>query len=185
MRVLGLDVSTSCTGFSTVVVDDKGKIVVEKLGHVDTSGEKTLWGKIDLFESEIKRELSGLKIDHVYVEEALLSFRTGASNANTITKLVMFNALVSNMMRKYFELIPVHIPSQTARKKCGIKLQSRKLSGVTVKQQTFEQVVNRIFPEINFSFNVEMTRTGKPKPHMYDSVDGFVVAYAGILNEKK
>lgn len=175
--VLGLDVSTNCTGYSVLSSREKGEFELLKIGHIDTSKQKDIWEKLDLFKEEISKEIDFSSIDECYIEEALISFHAGASNPNTITKLVMFNALVSNYVRDNLGKNVHHIPSQTARKLCGIKVQSRKKSGKPVKIQTFEQVTMRILPDLI----IDLTRTGKPKPYMLDRVDSFVVGRAGLL----
>ena len=180
MIILGLDISTNCTGY-TVLSSTGNDFHVLKMGHIDTSNESDIWDKIDLFEKEIWKEVDHLTIDECYIEQALISFHAGASNPNTITKLVMFNGLVSYIVRQKIKKNVHHVPSQTARKLCGIKVESRKKSGKPVKQQTFEQVTTRILPDLI----IDMTRTGKPKPYMMDRVDSFVVARAGSLLEHK
>lgn len=176
MIILGLDVSTNCTGYTLLRKIKTNDFELLKIGHIDTSKGENIWDKLDIFKREMSEVLKDVTVNIFYVEEALLAFSAGASNANTITKLVMFNALVSNFIRDRLSQNPNYVKACSARKICGIKTASKKSSGKSVKEQTFEQVTTRILKD----FQIELTRTGKPKPHNFDEIDSFVVALAGL-----
>src|ERR1700676_5605860 len=103
MRVLGLDISTSVTGFT--VLDESLNII--KMGHIDFSKCKTLWEKADLGDARLIELLCEVgPPSAVYVEESLLGFTAGASSAATIMTLAKFNALLSYFVRNRTGLEP-------------------------------------------------------------------------------
>ena len=81
MAILGLDISTSCTGWC--VLDDMGEIL--KIGYVDLSKEKCIFGK----SKKVKQKIQDMHIDYdikkIFIEENLQSFRSGFSSAQTIS----------------------------------------------------------------------------------------------------
>ena len=93
--VIGLDVSTSCTGICLInpeiKPDDSGSHILH-LDHIEFKKFKTLWEKADYtsrYLSDIKTKFIG---DYILaVEEPLMGFQKGMSSAATITTLMRFN----------------------------------------------------------------------------------------------
>ena len=75
--ILGLDISTSCTGWC--LLDEKG--VLLDMGYIDLKNKKGMFEKALV----VKRKLSSLHIlndiQRVVIEENLQSFRSGFSSA--------------------------------------------------------------------------------------------------------
>ena len=75
MSILGLDISTSCTGWC--VLDDSGEIL--KMGYIDLSKEKCIFKK----SKQVKNKIQSLHIDHniekIFIEENLQSFTSNTS----------------------------------------------------------------------------------------------------------
>jgi hypothetical protein len=176
--VLGLDVSTSITGY--VVLDTDLNLV--RMGHIDFSKCNGLWEKTDMAKSVLDALLSEFPVDKVYVEESLMSFSSGRSSAATITTLSKFNALVSYIVRCKVGYDPIHISSATARKTVGIKLLQKKKCGLSHKEQSFIQMTAEHGPLADIVF--PRTKTGKFKPFVADEVDAYVIARAGCLLNK-
>jgi Holliday junction resolvasome RuvABC endonuclease subunit len=172
--ILGLDISTSITGYS--IVDYDGKII--EIGHWDTKNKNKF---PDLFSKSlfIKKCLGELDypIDHIFIEPALNMFMMGRSSSHTISTLTKFNGIVSWMCYEEFGIKPEYIPAISARKKCGISIKK----GTKAKEQVLAFLVDN-----EPLFTVEYTKSGNPKPYCYDEADSLVIARAGVvcLNEK-
>ena len=84
MLILGLDISTSCTGFC--VVNEENKVIF--LDYENFKGCKDFWEKTDRIEEKIISILAEIKplgkIEKVFVEESLQKFRPGLSSAKTL-----------------------------------------------------------------------------------------------------
>lgn len=182
MRVLGLDVSTSVTGY-TVLEGTADDFKIVEMGHIDFSKCKDYWEKADLLRTSIIDLVTNYHgLDEVYIEEALLGFRTGMSSAQTITTLMKFNGLASWFVHEWLqhgEKNPKFVAATHARKLCGIPVQQTKKCGKTAKEQVFEWAITGPLKDVEF----EKTRTGKYKPFNYDRVDSYVIARAGLIEE--
>ena len=166
--ILGLDISTSITGWS--IVDMHSGVLIDK-GHVDLRKIKGIWLKVDAMKAGLKNIAQKYQIKHVYVEESLQRYRSGMSSASTISLLAKFNGLVSYLARELIGVDPVYIASTSARKLNGIKIVRK--DPRDAKTQTFEWVskhLNAVWP---------MTRYGNVQQYCYDQADAFVVARAG------
>jgi|TARA_A100000172_G_scaffold73780_1_gene55529 hypothetical protein len=172
--ILGLDVSTSITGYA--ITDLDGNII--EIGSWDTRN-KNLYP--DLFSKAlfIKKQLMRMDfpIDYVFIEPALNMFMMGKSSSHTISTLIKFNGIVTWMCYEEFGILPEFIPAISARKKCGI----------TIKRgQKAKKIVFNYFLDNEPNFIVEYTKHGNPKPQYYDQADALVMAKAGAacLKEK-
>ena len=169
--ILGLDISTSITGYSCV--DTNGDITEFRAG-VNLTMFKDLWKKSDIMRSalqDLKLALGkkGCSVEKIVIEEPVIGFRPGKSSARTIARLVMFNGMVSLIAREIFGLDPMHIISSSARSKAGIKIKK----GERAKAQVLRWVGEK------FSIVWPLTKTGKPKPWCEDVADATVLAIAG------
>ena len=173
--ILGLDISTSITGYS--IVDFDGKVI--EIGHWDTRNKNKF---TDFYDKAhfIKNKLSELDypIDYIFIEPALNMFMMGRSSSHTISTLTKINGIVSWFCYEEFGIKPDYIPAISARKKCGISIKK----GVKAKEQVLSFLLDN-----ESVFRVEYTRTGKPKPHCYDEADSLIIAKAGAvcLKEKE
>ena len=173
--ILGLDISTSITGYS--IVDFDGKVVL--VGHWDTRNKNKFpdfYDKADF----IKNKLGELNypIQHVFIEPALNMFMMGRSSSHTISTLTKINGIVSWFCYEQFGIKPEYIPAISARKRCGIKIKK----GVKAKEQVLSFLLDN-----EPVFGIEYPRTGKPKPYCYDEADSLIIAKAGAvcLKEKE
>lgn len=166
--ILGLDVSTSCTGIA--IVGDDGVPIVACA--VTTSHIDSLADKADAVLHAVHDAVGSLCITAAYVEESLQAFRPGLSSANTICSLSKMNGLVSYLVQRAFG-VPVNpIPSQTARKLCGIKL----VRGEPAKPQVTRwalahQIAGWDVPQ--------KRRSAEPMEQVRDAADALVIALAG------
>ena len=177
--VLGIDISTSITGFA-VVAD--GQIVF--YDSIDLRKYKDVFDKtvaikeklLDLYEmyqlENEKRNIgsSTYPIEHIYIEQSLHMFMGGKSSAKTLSTLTRFNGIVSWLVYELFEVKPNFIGASTARKSAGIKVPR----GLKAKQVVLEHLL-----ETEPAFKIEYTKFGNPKPESYDRADAIIIAKAG------
>ena len=171
--ILGLDVSTSITGYTIV---DNGKIILN--GAWDTRKYKNFFDKVVHVKDgldKIRKEY-GTRITAVYIEQSLQSFRSGFSSAKTLSTLSRFNGIVSWLVFDQYGIQPEYIAATSARKLCGSKVS---------RGQKAKQVVLNFLLDNEPSFVIDYTRNGNPKPESYDKADSIVIAKAGVICEAK
>lgn len=187
--ILGLDVSTSCTGVcvvdSDVQPDAKGSHILF-LDRIEFKGCKTFWDKTavvaeyldDLIRGSFAdgRLATGICPDRVVLEEPLMGFRPGMSSAQTITQLMRFNGIVSYIALTRFKCEPEYIGSAHARKLCGMKLQRTSIAGPQ-KEQVFSHMEKNDLKHVQWP----VTKTGKVVPWSRDATDAYVIARAAAV----
>tara|TARA_R110002124_G_scaffold107574_2_gene260056 strand:+ start:313 stop:867 length:555 start_codon:yes stop_codon:yes gene_type:complete len=178
--ILGVDVSTSITGFA-IVADEQlvyyGSIDLRKYKNVF---DKTIAIKekiLDLYEmyqcnndDSMRMGNSDYPIEHIYVEQPFTFFNSGGSSAKTMATLQKFNGIVSWLLFEIFEIRPEYVGATAARKHAGIKVP---------RGQKAKKVVLEHLLETEPAFKIEYTSHGNPKPESYDRADAIVVAKAG------
>ena len=116
--ILGLDVSTACTGWC--VLDESLSLV--SIGSIELSKVKNTYKKAKIVRDKMESLLIDYDIKSVYIEENLQSFRSGFSSAKTLSTLARFNGIVSLICYETFSVDPIHINVNHARKSLGIKI---------------------------------------------------------------
>lgn len=170
-KILGLDISTSCTGYA--ILDVNLGMCLE-VGFFQLDKFDNFFDKCDSF----RRGLSELRSDHktithIFIEENLQAFRPGMSSAKTINTLARFNGAASLISYEVFNTQPTFLNAISARSALGIKLDKK--SDIPTKQQIFEFVR----PQIVIDW--PHTKTGNLKTSCYDMSDAYVLARAGWL----
>ena len=165
--ILGLDVSTSITG--ATLLDDNGSVVLNEAW--DTRKYKNFFEKVKYVEEKIKTlSCREEKIEKVYIEQSLQSFRSGFSSAKTLSTLSRFNGVVSWLVYRILQIEPEYLAATSARKLCGIRVPK----GQKAKQVVLEHLINN-----EPVFIVEYTKHGNPRPESYDKADSLIIARAG------
>ena len=174
--ILGLDVSTSITG--ATILDNTGEVVYNEAW--DTRKFKNLFEKAEYVEKQINQlGRDGYRIEKVFIEQSLQSFRSGFSSAKTLSTLSRFNGIVSWMVYRNLRKEPEYIAATSARKLCGIKVP---------RGSKAKEVVLNFLLDNEPKFGITYTKFGNPKPDSYDRADSLVVAKAGYQlcqNQKK
>ncbi len=165
---LGLDISTSITGFS--LLSDSGDVVL--CDYINLKKLTNMFDKAKTVEHKLKEIFDNNKIEQVWIEESLQMFSSGMSSAKTLATLTKFNGIVSWIAWDKFGTTPEYIAAVSARKEIGLTVQKGKRG---------KDVVMEYMLDKETWFQVEYGRTGKIKPHFYDMADSFVVAKAGFL----
>lgn len=166
--ILGLDISTSCTGVT--ILDYTGRVVLNDCWKFK---EDDVFDKLERAKKEIKELKKKYPITKVFVEESLQAFRPGFSSAKTILSLAKFNGILCWMIWEEMAIKVQYIGSTTARKSCGIKI----IKGTPAKQQVMEWMLQN-----QTWFKVEKKKNSENiKDHFYDMADSWVIAKAGLL----
>ena len=170
MAILGLDISTSITGVS--VLDKCGKVVFcEAWDTRNKNHFPTLFHKASVIKGKLEDIKYEFKIESIFVEQSLHSFRSGFSSAQTLSTLSKFNGIVSWLCYEIFKKEPEMLAAVSARKAVGIKIDRKR----DTKQQVLE-----FFLDKNPQIVVEYTHKGNPKPKYKDMADSWVIAMAGL-----
>ena len=173
--ILGLDISTSITGYT--VMDLEGKIL--RCDAWDMRNKKKFGNHFDKAQF-IKDDLCFLKVQYpiskINIEEPFMFFNSGGSSAKTMAVLQKFNGVVSWLCYDIFALTPNYVRANEARKLCGIKVH---------RGQKAKKVVIQWLLDNDPSFKVEYTSKNNPKPKYYDMADSVVIAKAGYYLLKK
>lgn len=142
MLILGLDISTSVTGYSLIDTELPPEDSLIKFDGIHLSKYKCIYEKADQVLIHLEKLNEDYEIDRVYVEEALQTFRRGLSSAKTLSTLMRFNGVICYLSKKTFQ-VPVELINVLhARSQLGIKLDRK--SDVTTKDQVFEWVKSDI-----------------------------------------
>jgi len=179
---IGLDVSTSCTGWC--IVGPGGGLV--EMGYIPLSSKKSLYQKAQ----EVRCALSELhirhEIEHVYIEENLQAFRPGLSSAKTLLTLARFNGIVGYISQQEFYTAPTYVNVNAARKAVGLKIISKRKGGAPTKEQVLDWVVSRLSAAA-YEWPTKVLKSGPRKglevlePGCFDAADAYVIAQAGPI----
>lgn len=128
--ILGLDISTHCTGISIVYVNEEGELKPVVVTHLrpkiptKIKGIEALFLKCELFMSKLEEillenklytEKDGIKkclISDIVIEEPLLS----SNNTETVATLLRYNGMIAQNVYKMLNIVPQFISSYDARK---------------------------------------------------------------------
>ena len=178
--ILGLDVSTSCTG--VCVLDGSAEISehyshVKVLEAIEFKKCKTFWDKADRVEQYLSDLEKHYHIARVVLEEPLMGFRPGMSSAQTISQLLRFNGIVSNLARKQFGADPEYLSANHARKVCGIKLQRTAVAGMSQKEQVFKHMREHDLAQFPWPQKKNLEIVDRSP----DATDAYVIARAAAI----
>ena len=168
--ILGLDISTSITGIT--LLDDNGEVKV--MNAIDTRKYKNFFQKAEAVKKVLTDLSNSYKVEEIFIEQSLQSFRSGFSSAQTLSTLSRFNGIVSWMCYSLWSLEPQYLAATSARKLCGIKIP---------KGEKAKPVVLQYVLDNEPTFVVEYTKHGNPKPDSFDRADSWVIAKAGFFQK--
>ena len=180
MAILGLDISTSCTGWC--VTTDTGVLV--EMGYVKLSRIGSVLGKAAAMKQSLEELNKAHQIDRIVIEENLQAFRPGFSSAKTLMCLARFNGIVSYICKEVFDLEPEYINVNVARKSVGIKIDRK--SEVTTKDQILNWAQDHLKSR-DYQWPTKILKSGPRKnqeildPCCYDMADALVVCTAACV----
>ena len=176
--ILGLDISTSCTGIS--VLDNKGNILL--FDHVLLAKEKKdLYHKANIVKEFLNDLNKKFDIKYIFIEECLLRFRLGKSSIHTLMTLAKFNGVVGYICEDVFNIKPEYIPATHARKMCGISITKEEKKVKSIKQIILDKLQDKLQDKLV----IDYTRNGNPKTYMFDRCDAYVIAMCGFLEQSQ
>ena len=184
MATLGLDISTSCTGWCVIDHKESHEVLVD-LGYISLQKLSSSYSKA----MEVARVLKEIKRSHsitkICIEENLQAFRPGLSSAKTLLTLARFNGVVSYLVQEEFCISPEFINVNTARKSLGIKIKRSKDGGAPTKNQVHDWVSSQISE--SYPWPTKRLKSGPRKgkevyePACFDMSDAYVIARAGQI----
>ena len=158
------------------------------MGKIELTKKTGVYQKADVVRNELSNLLISHSISRVYIEENLQAFRPGLSSAKTLSTLARFNGIVSLLCYETFNLEPVHLNVNAARKSLGIKLVRKKQGGAPTKEQIVEWVGVDLQPQYEkYDWPTKTLKSGPRKgttildTGSYDMADAYVIAKAGVL----
>jgi Holliday junction resolvasome RuvABC endonuclease subunit len=185
---LGLDISTSCTGWCVIHQNGTQNVSCIELGFIPLSKLSGSYSKAQEVLEALQMINGQHKIDVIYIEENLQTFKTGLSSAKTLATLARFNGIVSYLSEQVFEIPPIFLNVNSARKSIGIKLIKKRNGGKPTKEQVFDWV-DKDLTQIEHAqqWPMKTMKSGPRKgqvildPRTYDMTDAYVIARAGLL----
>ena len=187
MISLGLDISTSITGFCLV---DAAAPIEERLllaGGIITNNTKDMYSKALLVRDVFHDLRDRVTIDRIVVEENLQAFRRGMSSAKTLSTLARFNGIVSFLAQDVFSVPVERMNVNSARSQLGVKIDRK--SDVPIKEQILHWI--QATPEFeSFAWPMKTLKSGPRKgqtihaPECFDIADAAVVCFAGLEFEQ-
>ncbi len=174
--ILGLDVSTSSTGWA--VLDSSGNLI--EMGSFELTKLEGLFNKaaaVDRGLREISKKYPG--VSKVSIEEPLQGFRRGLSSASTLLTLGRFNGMVSWQSFVVFGFEPTFFNSSVARNGLGIKINK--------DRDTKDQIMEWVESVTGQSLPRRVVKAGKKKGQVVydkgvnDAADAYVMARAAYL----
>ena len=187
MIILGLDVSTSITGYCLMDTNaPTGHRLIQAEGII-ISHEKDTYRKSVIIRDVFKNLLEDHQIDFVIIEENLQAFRRGLSSARTLSTLARFNGIVSFLAEDIFQ-VPLHmINVNSARKAVGLGIDRK--NEVPIK----DQILTWVSEQPDFHEYMWPMKTLKSGPRRgqticdkqcFDIADAAVVCLAGMSLEQ-
>lgn len=177
MLVLGLDVSTSCTGYC-LLRKSQDKIELVNAGAIKLSKLKTFYQKAVAVERFLESLNSSYEISRVAIEVNLQSFRPGMSSAKTLFSLAKFNGVVGFISERITSSEPMMVNATSARSKLGIKIQ-RNIS-LNTKEQVLDWVKSQKLLA-DYSWPTKKMKSGPRKDQTVDDPSCFDIADATVI----
>jgi hypothetical protein len=188
--ILGLDVSTSCTGIALFAdKGDHGKLL--ELTHVSPvikpkmeNKHNEMMLKSDIFKEYIKK-YKGLGVYRVIIEEPLLY----SNNIHTVGTLTKFNGLISRVVYDELGVMPEYINTYDARSNAFPELVAPGKSGKPVlfgglpmdvdKKVVIWEKVCKLEPQLEWARDSK----GKLKKETFDDSDAYTTVIGMMRKE--
>lgn len=180
--ILGLDISTSCTGWCLLHPDGS----FFRAGCIPLAKHKDMFSKAQEAEKHIDELIKDINITSIAIEQNLQSFRSGFSSAHTLYSLARFNGVLSYICFKKIGIKPTFLNVNSSRKSLGIKLIREKVCGISTKDQILEWTRPKLEVE-GYVWPRKTLKSGPRKgqtimdPSCYDIADAFIVAKSSLI----
>lgn len=192
--ILGLDISSSCIGYS--IFDMDGKLI--ELNCVKFRDKLTLFEKLEEFKKSTEH-FKKLDIQFIAIEEPLKKFMGKFSSASTIALLNFFNGMISSYIYIEFGIEPIYFNVNNARSlvfpkpkkitsKSTIVDSTEELEPAleqeekgSVKHEIWKKVME-LEPLINWRYG---PKSRKLLDENYDMADSYVISLAMLITLDK
>jgi len=185
---LGLDISTSCTGWCLIECDEDS-VVSMSIGALRLDNLESTFKKANAVR-DFFLSIKSKKPDKIFIEENLQSFSSGLSSAQTLVTLARFNGIVSYISEDILEVSPAFINVNTARNSLGLKTVKESISGIPLKEQVHMWVKSDLDRrKIEVLWPTKCLKSGPRKGQTildssaFDMSDAYVIALAGISSK--
>jgi Holliday junction resolvasome RuvABC endonuclease subunit len=186
MLALGLDISTSCTGWC-IIEFDQSAVTSMSIGALRLDNIEKTYQKANVVR-DFFLSIKTRNFDRIFIEENLQSFSSGLSSAQTLVTLARFNGIVSYISEDVLGVSPTFINVNTARNSLGLKTIKEKVSGIPLKEQVHNWVKNdHIRRNLTVEWPTKCLKSGSRKGQVildssaFDMSDAYVIAMAGLI----
>jgi hypothetical protein len=192
--ILGLDISSSCIGYS--IFDMDGKLI--ELNCVKFRDKLTLFEKLEEFKKSTEH-FKKLDIQFIAIEEPLKKFMGKFSSASTIALLNFFNGMISSYIYIEFGIEPIYFnvnnarslvfpkPKKVTSKKSALDSEEELEPALeqeekgSVKHEIWKKVME-LEPLINWRYG---PKSRKLLDENYDMADSYVIGIAMLITLDK
>lgn len=171
--ILGLDISSSCSGYAIIDINDKTLIAY---GHIKVlkKDKYSIVERLDHLAKEINSLCFKYNPEIIVIEE-ISKFMAHRSSANTMITLGIFNRVCALEVYKTTNKIPIFLMPITIRtaikKHIGLKEKIKK-----------EEMPNIIKNHLYDAFDIKMKKDGKTiDSKVFDEADAVAAAWAGLI----
>ena len=178
MRILGLDISSSCIGYSILDYNEKDNSVnLIDCNYIIPPKKGTIFERLNQTRDNIKEILNIYKPNKIVIED-IAKFMAGASTAKTIITLAVFNRVIGLTCYEYLGESPELFNVMKIRH--GIKFGKQ-----LPKKEEIPDIVGKHLG-IKFPYTYKIFR-GKTqiRKESYDMADSLAVAYYYIVSIRK
>ena len=170
IKILGLDISTSCIGYACLEVNGSTITVVE-IDHYKPTKDGDIFERLAKTRKDIKKIIKRLEPDVIAIED-IIQFMGHGSSAATIIGLAQFNRMIGLVAYDYLKASPTLLNVMKIRH--GIK------SGKELPSK--EDIPELVANHLNIEFPYVYTKTNKIAPESYDRADATAVALYQALH---
>lgn len=177
-KVIGLDVSSSCVGFS-VFNYDKAGINLVRVGHIKPPDSKkgSIIYRVFEYVKELRKLLATEKPDVVAIENFASGFSAGRSTAKTIIILATFNSVTQLVVLESLDYEPEMLAVSTIRSIISKHLGTKSVS----KEEMLDVITN----QFSSQWKPRITKNGTIGAESLDESDGIAAAWAYCLLHQK
>lgn len=174
-RVLGLDISSSCTGYCLLELDDQSKnIKLVKMDHYRPIETGSIIERLAHTRDNFADIINQLRPDYIAIED-IITYMPKRSSANTIIILAVFNRMIGLLSFDYTGCTPIFYNTMDVR---------RGLQANPVPEK--EDMPNVIARHLRIKFPWQYGPKGGCLSENYDRADACAVAlfHAYVLSNK-
>lgn len=173
--IMGIDCSSTTIGISILKIDVNNKIHFVDCTYIKPIKNIDISLRLSDTRDKLQKIINKYKPTHIGIEE-IIPYMPGASSANTIITLAVFNRMACLLARDYLQAAPALFNVMSVR--TGLKLNKN--------LPKKEDVPDLVSQHLKFNFPWDYNKKGDPKPECFDMADGVAVSlfYAFVLTGK-